>query len=157
MLKRAKNIKNLRFAHTAKPRFMIYHIESISRPPACPFQRTALHLPTHCIASAIALHCIGYRTAVRFRFSRISRSSRPSSLFALPLLQLFRQRPVDGGLFFVSDEGIAIAKEFVGLGVVFLLVSAHLLDNCQLSCTIPACHLLDNCQLCCVIPACSAA
>ena len=27
----------------------------------------------------------------------------------------------------------------------------HLLDNCQLSCTIPACHLLDNCQLCCVI------
>ena len=36
------------------------------------------------------------------------------------------------------------------------LLSAHLLDNCQLSCTIPACHLLDNCQLCCVIPACSA-
>src|SRR5574337_1265505 len=35
-------------------------------------------------------------------------------------------------------------------------MSAHLLDNCQLSCTIPACHLLDNCQLCCVIPACSA-
>ena len=28
-------------------------------------------------------------------------------------------------------------------------MSAHLLDNCQLSCTIPACHLLDNCQLCC--------
>ena len=26
-------------------------------------------------------------------------------------------------------------------------MSAHLLDNCQLSCTIPACHLLDNCQL----------
>ena len=36
-------------------------------------------------------------------------------------------------------------------------LSAHLLDNFQLSCTIPACHLLDNCQLCCIIPACSAA
>ena len=36
-------------------------------------------------------------------------------------------------------------------------ITAHVLDNCQLSCTIPACHLLDNCQLCCVIPACSAA
>ena len=33
----------------------------------------------------------------------------------------------------------------------------EVLDNCQLSCTIPACLLLDNCQLCCVIPACSAA
>ena len=33
---------------------------------------------------------------------------------------------------------------------------AHLLDNFQLSCTIPACHLLDNCHLCCVIPACSS-
>ena len=31
-----------------------------------------------------------------------------------------------------------------------------LLDNFQLSCTIPACHLLDNCHLCCVIPACSS-
>ena len=30
-------------------------------------------------------------------------------------------------------------------------------NNCQLSCTIPACHLLDNCQLCCVIPVGSAA
>ena len=58
MLKRAKNIKNLRFADIAKRRFMIYHIESISRPPACPFQRTALHLPTHCIASAIAPRCV---------------------------------------------------------------------------------------------------
>src|SRR5574340_805106 len=33
------------------------------------------------------------------------------------------------------------------------LEEAHLLDNFQLSCTIPACHLLDNCHLCCVIPA----
>ena len=31
-----------------------------------------------------------------------------------------------------------------------------LLDNFQLSCTIPACHLLDNCHLCCVIPTCSS-
>ena len=36
------------------------------------------------------------------------------------------------------------------------LLSAHLLDNFQLSCTIPACLLLDNCHLCCIILACSS-
>ncbi|MBR5774693.1 MAG: hypothetical protein IKY42_00325, partial [Bacteroidaceae bacterium] len=64
MLKRAKNIKNLRFAHTAKPRFMIYHISPISSAPACPFQGNALHPPTQCIECVNAPHCIGYRTAL---------------------------------------------------------------------------------------------
>jgi hypothetical protein len=79
MLKRAKSTKIMRFADIAKRWFMIYHISQISSPPACPFQGNALHPPTQCIASANAPHCIGYRTAVRFRFSKISRISRSSS------------------------------------------------------------------------------
>ena len=58
MLKRAKSTKITCFADIAKRRFMIYHISSISRPPACPFQGTALHRLSHRIASAIAPRCV---------------------------------------------------------------------------------------------------
>ena len=62
------------------------------------------------------------------------------------------------GMLATVMNGLAVQDALLAAGCpAKLMRSAHLLDNCQLSCTIPACHLLDNCQLCCVIPACSAA
>src|SRR5574337_1387396 len=61
-----------------------------------------------------------------------------------------------GNLLWLSGAGLLSAHLLDNCQLSCTIPACHLLDNCQLSCTIPACHLLDNCQLCCVIPACSS-